>query len=118
MTAAPSPKRRPRRRNVSLYCVVIGPDLVIMRMPERLVAWTVIRKAANASLRLHHGTLAKDVRAYEGMADDPSTDEDGGKCLLLLEAAFAGSTTTFSKFSLHAWNEETRSFDLVRRGAK
>lgn len=110
----------PTKRRVSLYCTVIsqGP-LLIVRMPEGFVRWDVIRTAINAMMRRDYGVLAKNIHLIEGFAggayDDPDTD--GGQALDLCTRAFGGDIMTLPRFELQAWDDASRTFELVRSGA-
>jgi len=119
MTLVPEAGTRPqRRRKWSLYCVVVsaGP-LVLLRMPEHATRWTTVRKALNAMMRNEHAVPAKDIFDVEGLAGSPEADLAAREDLGVFERAFAGDPTALAKFSLHAWNADTESFDMIRAAA-
>lgn len=113
------------------YCTVIshGP-LVIVRMPDEYMRWTVVRKAVFDFMRESYGVKAQDIVAIEGLAGmrppkfRSKSDaemwtmwnrkylEDDKITLPKIEKAFAGDTTLFSAFNLWAWNG--KGFTLVR----
>lgn len=116
MTLVPEAGTRPqRRRKWSLYCVVVsaGP-LVLLRMPEHATKWTIVRKAVNTMIRSEHAVLAKDIFDLEGLAGSPEPDVPAQEDLGVFERAFSGDPTALAKFSLHAWNADAESFDMVR----
>lgn len=119
MNVTPEARTRPpRRRKWSLYCLVIsaGP-LVLLRMPEHATRWTIVSKAINAMMRNEHGVLAKDIFDVEGLAGSPEPDVAAQEDLGVFERAFSGDPTALAKFSLHAWNTDEESFDMVRAAA-
>lgn len=106
----------PSRRRVALYCTVIstGP-LVVVRMPEKFVPWTTIRKEIMASIRRTHGIRAKGVHAIEALAGEIGGDRDGGKAREAYDRAFNGDATVLQAFALHAWRDDLAGFEMIRK---
>ncbi len=108
----------PAGRRVALYCTVISRHMVIVRMPERFVPWNMIRREINAALRRTYGTGSLHVHDVEALAGLPGGDEDDGHVLRLCERGFAGDRDVLTGFALHAWNDHTDTFELVRPATK
>lgn len=96
------------------FCTVIGRHMVIVRMPEHFVPWNLIRREINASLRRSYGTRSVNVHDVEALAGLPGGDEDDGHTLRLCERGFVGDPDVLAAFALHAWNDDTDAFELVR----
>ena len=110
---------KPKTRRTALFCNVLSPGpLVMVKMPEAFVAWSVIRREIHASLRREHGVLAKDVHAIEAFAGIIDGDTDGGQGLQLCNRAFAGHADALHAFALHAWDSDTSTFTLFRPAAQ
>ena len=105
-----------RVRSIPLYatCINSGP-LVMLKMPERFVPWAVIKRQAYASLKREHGTLPREIHTIEGIAGFVDGDTDDGAGKLLCDRAFAGEECLMG-FALHAWDDASTSFKLVRKG--
>jgi hypothetical protein len=87
----------------------------MVRMPERFVPWAVIKHHVYASLKREHGKLPGQIHTIEGFAGFADGDTDNGEGKLLCERAFAGEPCLLP-FALHAWDDRTCTFRLVRKG--
>lgn len=101
-----------KKPNVALYCNVISSELVIVRMPDKHVLWTDIRREIHAFMKRDLDVRAKDITSIDaltGNQDDPNDDREA------FDKVFSGSINGFKSFYLYAWNDDTKTFDLVRK---
>jgi len=109
----------PKTRRHDLYCLVVCSRLVIAKMPDRFVKWTVQRAALLRALKLHLDVKVSDVVSIEGQAGLlPNAGryylEQDAKDKPKFDAAFSGDPERFTAFNLFAWNDATGEFDFYR----